>query len=68
MTTEEDEENEEPDTPIYRHRLIQQGRRIRMNGKSRAKNKQRNQRWVFKIFEINDQDGMQLWERVAYGH
>ena len=45
---EERWENEEPEMPIYRHRLSQQSRRIRMNGKSKARNKLRNRRWVFK--------------------
>ena len=63
-----DGKNKEPEMPIYRHRLSQQSRRIRMSGKSRARNKLRNQQWVFKRFEINDQDGVQSWKSMAYGH
>ena len=58
VTTKEDGENKEPETPIYRHRLIQQGHQIRVNEKSRARNKQINRQYVFKGFEIDDHDGM----------
>ena len=60
--------NEEPEMPIYRHRLSQQSHQIRMNGKSRAKNKLRNRRWVFKRFDINIQDRVLLWESVECRH